>query len=422
MLKKRARHLSIRKRYLRLTSKEAVEARKRRESAIKLFILAENANSPEEAEELHRFSELYYLSFLQVATMDTNDFNIPRSIRLDKRIASFSESQCYNFFETKKDDLPRLLAGLRLDGQCILSNGCSMVGEEVLLRGLYELVSGESQFNIAENVFGRDQTIQSRAFSFFINHVYEYFVDLVTDNLQWWYDGGYLQNSCNAIRRKMLERSHIEFGEFFVAGFIDCNCLQTCRVGSGPCEEGPDALRWDEDYQRAFYNGWKSIHGLKHQTFDLAYGMTADLFGPCSLRRNDLRLLGRSNINGRLQNLSRLGAFGDSIYPRLSNIMTYWKTAHNTQRMILENQAYKSVRISIEWNYMVTANLYSYLAQFDKLKVMKGGVVSKIYTVATILRNCHVALYGSLTSNYFELEIPDRMLESYLRKPVAAVV
>ena len=49
------------------------------------------------------------------------------------------------------------------------------------------------------------------------------------------------------------------------------------------------------------YNGWKSIHGLKHQTVDIAHGLTIDLHGPMSLRRNDLTLLRESDIVNRLR-------------------------------------------------------------------------------------------------------------------------
>jgi hypothetical protein len=109
-----------------------------------------------------------------------------------------------------------------------------------------------------------------------------------------------------------------------------------------------------------------------------------------------------------------LGAYGDSIYPHLTNIIGSHRNEVNDPRMIEENNAFKSVRISIEWNYMLTANLYGYLSNFDKLKVLGSDNVSKIYIVATILRNCNVSLYGSLTSSYFELEIPDNMLEEYI--------
>ena len=132
-------------------------------------------------------------------------------------------------------------------------------------RGLYESVSGTDQFEIAVNVFGRDQSIQSRAFKYFIDHIYSTFQYLVTDNLDWWYRNGYLHESMCAIRSKINGNENSN-----TMGFIDCNCLETARPGGGPCEEGTAAQRWDPLIQKAFYNGWKSIHGLKHQTVDCA--------------------------------------------------------------------------------------------------------------------------------------------------------
>ena len=58
-----------------------------------------------------------------------------------RTIDSFTASECWNFFETRKEDLPRLLLNLRFPDQCNLENGSKMLGEEVLLRGLYELLS-----------------------------------------------------------------------------------------------------------------------------------------------------------------------------------------------------------------------------------------------------------------------------------------
>jgi len=35
-----------------------------------------------------------------------------------------------------------------------------------------------------------------------------------------------------------------------VAHFIDCNCLETCRVGGGPAEDGCNSARWDLHHRR----------------------------------------------------------------------------------------------------------------------------------------------------------------------------
>ena len=58
--------------------------------------------------------------------------------------------------------------------------------------------------------------------------------------------------------------------------------------------------------------------------------MTIDLHGPWSLRKNDLYLLRESKINSRLRDLQlnsplQLTIYGDSIYPRLSHLKSYYR-------------------------------------------------------------------------------------------------
>ena len=74
-----------------------------------------------------------------------------------------------------------------------------------------------------------------------------------------------------------------------------------------------------------FFSGWKSINGLKHQTVDSAHGITVDIHGPTSVRRNDLNLLRDSDINDRLCVLCLYYIFGDSAYKKRSNMTSYLK-------------------------------------------------------------------------------------------------
>ena len=129
--------------------------------------------------------------------------------------------------------------------------------------------------------------------------MYDKFHYLLSDNLEWWHRNGFLRASAEAIGRKMGDPNNL------VAAFIDCNCLPSNVTGGGPTEEGANAARWDPLTNQAFYNGWKSIHGLKHQSVDIAYGFSIDLHGPASLRRNDLSLLRRSNVNDRFRDVQR---------------------------------------------------------------------------------------------------------------------
>jgi hypothetical protein len=103
-------------------------------------------------------------------------------------------------------------------------NNQTLSGEEVFLRGLFELVTGSTQYHIS-STFGREQPLQSFAFSFFIHHIYETFQYLVFDNLQWWYDKGFLHKSKDAIRVK-INGSNM----FTTCAFIDCNCLGNIHV------------------------------------------------------------------------------------------------------------------------------------------------------------------------------------------------
>ena len=178
-----------------------------------------------------------------------------------------------NFFRFNRADLHTLRELLRFPARVKFDNGSKMSGEEVFLRGLYELASGETKHKISTNMFGREWTIQSRAFSWFINHLYAEFAHLVTDSLDWWHKNGFFEMSRKAIFKKMsaVLRSSGKHDLLYedtlgVSHFIDRNCLPTSVVGRGPAEEGANAMRWSDEIQQAFYNGWKSVHGLKHKT------------------------------------------------------------------------------------------------------------------------------------------------------------
>ena len=191
--------------------------------------------------------------------------------RKDVTVDSFKPSTAKLFFNFKKDDLSRLIDLFKFPEYCILENGSKMKGEELFLRGLFELSTGDNQARMCTFLFGREQTQQSRAFKYFIDHMYTNYKHLVTDSLPWWHRNGFTKASADAIWAKMqsigYQPTPQELVSLKLAGyFIDCKCSPTSVVGGGPAEDGVNAARWDVDVNRAFYNGWKSVHGLKHQT------------------------------------------------------------------------------------------------------------------------------------------------------------
>ena len=99
-------------------------------------------------------SSLLLLRYIQLVR--DREEKLPKNLDRKRTIETFGDSECWNFFEFRKEDLKRLQNGLRIPNTVVLDNGSKCPGEEVLLRGLYELVNGEDKNSIAVNVFGRD--------------------------------------------------------------------------------------------------------------------------------------------------------------------------------------------------------------------------------------------------------------------------
>jgi hypothetical protein len=231
-----ARNLSIRKRFLALSSKEKVNSNK----IVKDFITITHKLCNRRMSFRLKLHGLVLMQILIFRFAEINlepDYNLNPNPDKKTTIDDFSDDECWNFFETRKEDLQRLKTALRIPEIVVFNNRQSLSGENVFLRSMYELVSGEDQYNISNNIFGRDQPTQSRAYSWFINHVFDTFRDLVTDNLNWWYENGYLHKSMEAIREKIDLPQHLK-ENFNICAFIDCNCLKCSRPGGGPIEDG----------------------------------------------------------------------------------------------------------------------------------------------------------------------------------------
>ena len=74
----------------------------------------------------------------------------------------------------------------------------------------------------------------------------------------------------------------------------------------------------------------------------------------------------------------------------------------------------KRVRISIEWNYMITVSFFPYISMEHKLKVYESAGVTRIYIVAILLKNVHECLYDNKTMNYFNIILSDNYLQAYI--------
>ena len=181
--KKPARQLYYRRRHNSLLANDAIKAAKIKKIILAMMAyMATTKLEPDQREQMMnrlRMLSAYYLYIV----VDRGEA-LERPIRLNFTIDSFSSSDCRIFFRFRQPDLHCLHALLQIPEKVVLENRSVMRGEEVLLRGLYELASGESQHKVGA-IFGRDGSTQSRVFAWFINHMYDTFHHLVHDNLGW---------------------------------------------------------------------------------------------------------------------------------------------------------------------------------------------------------------------------------------------
>jgi hypothetical protein len=120
------------------------------------------------------------------------------------------------------------------------------------LRSLYYLSNNESEHNISLNVFGGDQPFQSRCFTLFIRHIYRRFRYLVLDDLEYWYNSGYMEESKRAISKQM-EAYNGCLNTDIICSFIDTTGMRTSIPGGGAIEHGRGAQRYPYMVRQVFF-------------------------------------------------------------------------------------------------------------------------------------------------------------------------
>lgn len=347
--------------------------------------------------------------------------SVPRTIKFKVCIANIADSDCYNLFRFRKPDLVRLHQCLNMPATVVLSNRSTLSSEEVFLFSLRRLASTANLDELVATserpaMFDRDYSQWSRAFHYFLDHIFNRFAFLLLENLE------YFLPSFPLYARAIAQKIHHVYDpdNFDIVGFIDGTIRPISRVGSGP----PPPHLTDEErcsyfeahslLQRTFYTGYKKLHGLKWISADFPDGLTGFLYGPVSARRSDRQVFNMSELATYMENLqseseTNYKLFGDSIFPTSKCIVTNRTLEPHTE---VAQEALASVRISIEWDFGSTLALFPHLSVIKKMQLLKSPLVL-IYFAATLLRNCHTCSYGSCSSAYFGLTPPS--LESYLR-------
>ena len=140
------------------------------------------------------------------------------------------------------------------------------------------------------------------------------------------------------------------------------------------------------------------------------------MYGPIEGRRHDAYMLSESGLLGKLRALNTPNGqpylvYGDPAYGLTRNIVSPFRSQHITPAEQEFNSAMSAVRVSVEWTFGKVIQLFAYL-DFKKNQKVLLQPIGKYYIVGAILTNCHTCLYGSQTSQFFNVHPPT--IEVYL--------
>ena len=123
-IKKPARKLSLRKRFMALTAGERTRTNVLFDDFVKLTTrLVKNRCRLSVRVRKLGLAVCQSIILNIVETVKEPDLDILSVPDAKRTIESFSESECWNFFETRKADLPRLFVAFRIPEKVVLENG-----------------------------------------------------------------------------------------------------------------------------------------------------------------------------------------------------------------------------------------------------------------------------------------------------------
>ena len=311
-------------------------------------------------------------------------------------LEELSDDQCLSLFRFDKENLKRLSTALRIPERFVCENRTVVEGVDALCILLRRLAY-PNRLSDLERVFGRPKSTLSLVIKDTVDFLYGTHGHMLQNMDQPWMTRDALQTYADVIHARGAPLVNC-------FGFLDGTVRAMCRPGIN---------------QRVCYNGHKRVHALKFQSVILPNGMIANLYGPVEGRRHDCALLRLSGLIDQFEarplytvNGQRFAVYGDPAYPLKEYILCPFKGANLTPEEGQFNSQMSSVRECVEWGFGKIVQLWAFLDFKKNLKLLLQPV-AKYYILGGLLTNCHTCVYGSQTSDYFDLAPPT--LEDYLR-------
>lgn len=340
-------------------------------------------------------------------------FILPAIKKPHKMIDHYQDSEIDILFGLQnKSQLFTLYQSIGMEEIITFDNKSKMHSETVFLFSLRKLRTTMNYSSLI-NEFGGEESVWSRAFNYFINHVCAKYEHLIINSIHLWTN--YFEIASNKIKQTLINNYHCDFMKnipFYCFGFIDNTGINTCAPGTGPTRRGKKAPRKDNLTQQVFYNGWKHEHGVKFQLVLLPNGIIAEISQIFSIRHNDLYVLFESKINERLANCQNSEndyiLFGDSAYIAQwhTHIHSYYKDNYLPAWKNMLNNGMKGCRNAVENCIGSLKAKFQCLRNPYLLKIQLNDV-TRIIKTCVILHNLYTCLNGNQITSQFGSEIMD---------------
>jgi hypothetical protein len=261
--------------------------------------------------------------------------------------------------------------------------------------------------------WGRDYSTLSRVFNTALEFHYTHHSNKISGNISWYSDRFDMYHE--AVQQKILQSdlnplqglipAHLDN----IFAFLDGTANEICRPGG------------NDNAQNAFYNGYHHGHFIIWQGVSFPDGMLV-IEGPFPGYYTDTMVWRDCNIKNqleeemqvRIQNgQPRLKLYADKIYNSSILVTAAWSIRHGEvfPWMIVENSIMSKIRVAVEWTFGTVICLYKFV-DFCKGQKLYQSPLTKHYTIACMLANCHTCIYGDQHNEYFNVDPPT--IEDYL--------
>lgn len=159
------------------------------------------------------------------------------------------------------------------------------------------------------------------------------------------------------------------------------------------------------------------MHCVKYQSVVCPDGLTVSTIGAFQGKRHDAGIFRESGLYEQLENVtkfpdgSKFVVYGDQAYPIKELLLCPFPGQGVNHIQMNFNNSMAGVRQAVEWSFQKIIAEFAFL-DFKKNQKLMLQDIEEMFISATILTNCHTCLYGSQTSQFFNIQPIN--LEEYL--------